>query len=121
MTKDELTAEIQKLDPDFDPGTMTKAELEAVLAEQSMPGPKIERLKFNRGSTRRVRKAETIVLDAAKAFRKEIDLFFYEVDEDGKRVAPAPLVELVVAFEAAVKGGVNELLEIERPARETDE
>jgi hypothetical protein len=70
--------------------TAKKTEAKQAVAKDAPQNdaPVVARLRLNRGSTRRIVRAMEAYKAASEAFIKEIDLQFFEADENGERVAP---------------------------------
>lgn len=94
-------------------GDEAQTEQEIVEETAPQPEPVIARRKVNRGSTRRVIRALDAFQAAAEAFEKELDLQFYEVNDKGERVGPAPVTVDVRAIRLALGDRVRQMLTAE--------
>jgi hypothetical protein len=89
----------------------SEAMAKEVAAAQGGAGQvEVQRRKVGRGSTRRIVRAKDTLDAALAAFRKEMDLEVYQVDTDGQRSGPWPVLVEIDAFRVSIAKAVSEIL-----------
>lgn len=103
-------------------GAAEKAKIAAELAEREAEEAKakaasdeaaqaiLQRRKMGRGSTRRIVRARDALDMALIAFRKEIDFEIFEVDDQGVKIGPWPIMRDVDNFRAFIADKIGEIL-----------
>jgi len=97
----------------------TKAKEPKIKAEAKPETGTLARRRVNRGSTRRIRNALTAFDTACAAFIKEMDLQFYEADDEGNRTGEWEFVKHLKKMREGVTQEVNAQIHPAQPEAET--